>query len=674
MTAGAALQPIEHLSGEIKSLLPYMTPYERERFEEIASLVILEGDWRRWVPTMFPKYVPGEFADFQAHAWQWFWDIESGKRMEGLLMIISRFFAKSTSMQMGLTSCGARGTRRYGWYVSNTQKQADDHVQTIGSLLGNSNLGDYYPEISRRKIGKHGNAAGWRRNRFWTEDGFVVDAIGLDTASRGVKLEEQRPDIMVFDDVDEQHESPHVTAKKAAIITNDIMPAGDPKTCVYAFSQNLIHKDGVFAQIEDGRLKILKNRRFFGIVPAVKNLEWERDEDGYGVITGGEPTWDYMDLEKLQEIVNDITIESFLVECQHEVDLPAPGAIFGAWNEAVHVVTDSEFAVGWQKLTGEELGWTSDGRVKMPYLFQIARYQDVGTTKEHPTVTSWWCRPPEISEMHDYVFTHREMVFPAEWWSDKPTFDPFSVGQIAQSIYDVEMVAAERHRISDGDCFISHEGSSEVNTYDLDVAPHLRISWNKWKGDFREMRGVGVMNNFLAINRLKPHPFRRYPEGHILEGQPILGCPRMMLIVKDGQGELYMDEATGRLRVKPAVDAAGLRRARWEIPKYRLPTKATGEEHDVPKRINDDWVSTAKAAAANLFPQPKRMTKEQRAAADLAKVAPEYTEEAIEARPVEDRQGAKFRRDVILSEIRHKQAPSKPTSKLASLRDLRRGK
>jgi hypothetical protein len=309
----------------------------------------------------------------------------------------------------------------------------------------------------------------------------------------------------------------------------------------------------------------------------------------------------------------------------------------------------------------------------MPYLSRIGCFQDVGTTKEHPNVTSWWNRMPEISGFSDFVFTHRELVFPQRWWAAEKTFEAFSIGEIAQEIYDVETRHGERHRIADGDCFISHEGSSEVLTYERDVPPHLAIMWNKWEGDYRKMLGVSVMKNFLRIDPDKPHPFRRYPDGHPQAGQPLMGCPRMFLIVKAGQGELYMD-ANGDMKVKPAQDADGLRRARWEIPLYRLPEKSTGEEADVPKRINDDWISGAKAAAAILFPQPKPMSREQRVHKDLAQIAPEYTEEAIEARPPEERQGARFRRDLILDDLRNKNTRSKPVSKMALLKELRRMK
>jgi hypothetical protein len=48
-----------------------------------------------------------------------------------------------------------------------------------------------------RELNKYGSSKGWRRNQIRTSDGFKVDAIGLDTAARGFKIDEDRPDFIV---------------------------------------------------------------------------------------------------------------------------------------------------------------------------------------------------------------------------------------------------------------------------------------------------------------------------------------------------------------------------------------------------------------------------------------------------------------------------------------------
>ena len=59
--------------------------------------------------------------------------------------------------------------------------------------------------------------------------------------------------------------------------------------------------------------------------------------------------------------------------------------------------------------------------------------------------------------------------------------------------------------------------------------------------------------------------------------------------------------------MRTAVDARGLARARWEIPRYRLPLNSNGEESDLPIKIDDDWIDQLKALADEFFPPPGAM-------------------------------------------------------------------
>src|SRR5690606_18912655 len=131
-----------------------------------------------------------------------------------------------TSAEAACVALGGRQKRRYGLYVCDTQDRADDHVGNVGSMLESERVEVFYPELASRRLGKHGNSRGWRRNRLWTSAGFVIDAIGLDTAARGVKLEDQRPDFLVIDDVDGRHDSAKVIARKIETLTEAVIPAG----------------------------------------------------------------------------------------------------------------------------------------------------------------------------------------------------------------------------------------------------------------------------------------------------------------------------------------------------------------------------------------------------------------------------------------------------------------
>ena len=80
----------------------------------------------------------------------------------------------------------------------------------------------------------------------------------------------------------------------------------------------------------------------------------------------------------------------------------------------------------------------------------------------------------------------------------------------------------------------------------MDLPDELKTFFVKWKA--KRGSGVPQIQNLLEVDPTKPHPFRKYPEGHPMVGQPIMGRPRMFFVVEDGQGELYVD-GNGKLRV-----------------------------------------------------------------------------------------------------------------------------
>ncbi len=589
-----------------------------------------ESGWRNWAQSCFPNYIKGEFSSFHADMWDWGWSIKAGESQRPFVGLWFRHGAKSSSVQMLLTCLGAMKKRKYCWYVSSTQEQADNHVQSVGSMLTASRIEDYYPDLATRKTDKYGTSAGWRRNRFSTQSGFTIDALGLDTASRGMKIEEQRPDILVIDDVDLKKDSPNVVANKIDTLTTSIIPSGSDDLIII-FVQNLIHKDSIASQLADGRAQFMSNRIISGPIPALEGFEYETNPDGTWRITKGEPTWPWFDRQRSEKKLNDMGPAAFLSECQHVVDRPLPGALLREFDEVYHVITDSEFIEGYRKL-GVLVRRDADGRAIMPDRFNIGRAEDVGTTVAHPNVTTWTARPSQVHPLKECVFTYRELVFP-EWASKLVEPEPVSIKRISEEIHRLEKLGDERYYVDDFQtedlkrrgleeyiewvrfdkdrkaiplynrikrALISHEASSEVNTFAVDLPPELRLGWEKWNVKAGWLEGVAQLQNYLEIRPGMTHPFRNYPDGHPKAGEPLDGCPRYFLLVADGQGELYWAE--NRLKVKAAINASGLMRGRWEIPKYRLPENTQGVEQAKPLKIDDDWVDTQRALALDFFP------------------------------------------------------------------------
>lgn len=303
------------------------------------------ADWAPWLRTLFPGYVRHDFAARHEALWRWVWTIEAGVApADAFVGIWPRGGGKSTSAELASAALGCRGKRRYVLYVRDTQDRADDSVQNIAALLEKPEVARYYPEHADRQVNKYGASKGWRRNRLRTAGSFTVDAIGLDTAARGAKVEEDRPDLIILDDIDGRHDSPQTTAKKIATITSSLLPAGSEAVAVLAI-QNLIHATGFFARLVTGEADYLARRIVSGPHPALVGLKTERHQDAEAgttrdVIVAGTPTWAGQGLAKCQADIDLFGLGAFQRECQHEVFDRSDALALRFTEDAVEDITD----------------------------------------------------------------------------------------------------------------------------------------------------------------------------------------------------------------------------------------------------------------------------------------------------------------------------------------------
>lgn len=276
-----------------------------------------EATWREWMATVFPQF--DMFGPHHERFWDWLWDIERGVRPPPWISLWSRGGWKSGSAELGTVALGATGRRLYGLYVSGTQQQAEAHLDSIAALLSSPTVAQHYPLLANPAVNRFGSLRGWRRNRLVTEAGFTIDAVGLRTGTRGIKFEDQRPDFMVGDDIDELDDTPETTQKKIHTFTHTLLPAGSSDLATLAI-QNLILTDGLFARLVPDAAEpatFLADRMVSGPVPAIRDLEYE-ERDGRAYIVGGTATWAGQPIETAQQQINDWGIDAFLAEAQHE--------------------------------------------------------------------------------------------------------------------------------------------------------------------------------------------------------------------------------------------------------------------------------------------------------------------------------------------------------------------
>lgn len=321
--------------------MEFLTTSERYLAREIEARVNLlagmktgdaPGEWEPWLKHVFPTYVDKPFAPHHRSYWDHIWQVELDTELDPFVGVWARGGGKSMSIETGVASFAARRTRRYGLYVCETQDQADQHVANTRRMLETPRFFETYPHAGRPRVSRYGGKE-WRRDRITTASGFTLDPLGLNTASRGVRMDEIRPDLLILDDIDNILDTPAKIRKKVNIITKNIMPALGPTPLVLAV-QNLIRPDGVFGQLcgrSDKPADFLVNAIVSGPIPAIIDLQYETEVLPSGKlkyhITGGRPTWEGQGIERCERMMSRMGIRPFLDECQHD-DAPEPGGYY----------------------------------------------------------------------------------------------------------------------------------------------------------------------------------------------------------------------------------------------------------------------------------------------------------------------------------------------------------
>jgi hypothetical protein len=380
------------------------------------------------------------------------------------------------------------------------------------------------------------------------------------------------------------------------------------------FCQNLIHKDSIASRLADPkRADYLADRIISGPHPAIRNLEYIQEPSGKWTITNGVPTWAGMDLSVAQRWLTKLGLAAFLMELQHEVHTAIAGAIFKEYNELYHVITRSEFVrvFGGAALERPDLVNYPDQYEKhwrMPALFNFGIGFDWGATPGHPSVAEWAGRPAENQPLSDCFFLFREICAP-EFPLTNQDYIPPTPMRFAAAIREAQKPHNEVPRTHVME--MSHEASAVLNTFLFDApAGEDPLYFQKKKGNRQD--GIPQIQNLLQIDYTKPHPFRRYPSGHELAGQPIMGRPRFYIVVPDNQGDLYLD-VEGKVCVRSWENAAGMARLRWEFPRYCNPVNKAGVEAPHPKyKHDDDAIDAIKYLFAIFGPYSEPLSAEER--------------------------------------------------------------
>lgn len=117
--------------------------------------------------------------------------------------------------------------RTFAVAFAHASAQAETHLSTFKrELETNPLLGADYPDLCTPARRRSGTTLADRAGMIHQKSGSVFAARGIDSATLGLKVEERRPDLLIFDDIepDEASYSPDMMVKRLGTVTDAAFP------------------------------------------------------------------------------------------------------------------------------------------------------------------------------------------------------------------------------------------------------------------------------------------------------------------------------------------------------------------------------------------------------------------------------------------------------------------
>lgn len=580
-----------------------------------AARTLEAQGYRAWYAEIFGQSFVDAWAKHHEEAIAWHWNARQsllkGERpdYDAYFAIWSRGHMKSTiARRLAIADAAlsvSAGVGGYCLYVGGSEKKTNSHALSVGKLLELPTLARYYPKLTRVMKSQEGFSRGAGRDFRYTEAGYVFHFGSLDAGLAGGNVDDVRPTLIIPDDIDERGSSAEVYTNRAVRFTTELLPMRQSNTLVFN-AQNLIQRNTIQNQIYTGKITALANRFPTQPIPAVENLVTESVQladgrNGHRFISG-RITWHGWDAQRVQDEINTMGLEAFLLECQHEVNARKTGRVLHAFDPSFHVISWSQFRQAYRLPEGAGIPNHWDKHVG----------HDWGNT--HPNVISAVAVAAENSRLPGLKFLFYGQTMPLQ-----PTVDDVALKFIEQMMPGVDTRRVRSLTGEDYQKWINPERMGDVLNAPREIArQQLRpqvaawlegrrfVSWaaSHEQKNIREIYntvyglpfwgvnpgadgGVSEINAAFQIDFTVPDPFR--------SGQ--MGYAGFYLIVDDDQLIEPRDDRGLKLWREQFLD--------WSMRETR--ETPTGLTDDKPQKIHDDTGNTLMMVwvhSQNLCPAP----------------------------------------------------------------------
>ena len=368
------------------------------RSRDKLRALIAEG-WRAFYSEIFGAEWVNALAPHHCEAIEWHWDSRgaflTGQRPEyfAYFPIWPRGHQKTTIAERvavvdGMLSL-AFGQPGFCLFIGREKHKVKENISNIEALLSSPKVKEYAPELSQIARNDETNTQRqWTATFLHTNARYVYKGGSIESAQAGSRIEQTRPTLQVFDDIDGREDSVAITEMRFNRLTGEIIPMRQANTLAF-FAQNLISRFSVMYRIQSQQVQVLVNRKPTEPIPAVIDLETEqRTDPKTGLIrdyfVSGTSTWDAWDEQRIQDEIDSEGLPAFLREAQHEVQNIAEGLVLHAFSDDIHVISESEFDAAY----GRRDAWKQ---------FHKVPFSDWARTKteRHANIGGYLCTAPQ---------------------------------------------------------------------------------------------------------------------------------------------------------------------------------------------------------------------------------------------------------------------------------------
>lgn len=595
--------------------------------------------WEAWYAEIFGESFVRSLATHHRQALKWHWDARTSLIARLVVQFLAYFSIWSrghmkTTLARRMVVCDAclsttAGTGGYALVVGGTKKKIRGTASSVEALLRSPKVRQYYPKLSEVKRSEMGSSKGWTTDLINTAAGYLFQFVGLDEGMAGANEEDIRPTFIIPDDIDNRKDSPTIAEHNFQIFTTEVLPMRQSNTLVF-FAQNLISRFSVMYRIWKGFARVLTNRVLTDPIPAVIDLKTEvRTVNGIvkDVYLSGEPTWPQVwDAQRIQEEIDSYGLPAFLRECQHEVEQSKEGLVLKNYDDAVHVITRSQFAAVY-------------GTRDIPQRWYKYGFNDWAKTKTqfHANVAGFYTVSGQNEPMPGAVFLFNPMSFPAGSQPEDVALRllksaapaaPVGGGQVPWE--DLVRDCFRRENLdaylTDARRLIEERRTALSKVLPGVVGPLLaRSNYVMFRGSHEQANdalavyreafgipfhptnpggdgGVEFLNHYMKVDYSQPHPFRPGEKGYT----------RFFIVVEDDRFEFPSAMTPENLNDS---DLARFQFRNW---RYRDPkvTEAGEVEHG-PMKLNDDFPNGSMMLFFDNSVRAAPMTKDEKVMAML---------------------------------------------------------